>query len=233
MTNPLLHGSAILRRSLLSFAARLRWRIGLFLLLTLSGCVRSETTIKFQSFNAGELVQHIQLDPQLYQLDRPAVDRWLASIEQRTQALGGQLQHSSQLDLTATLPFHTAQELTDKFAAFFQGGSSAAAIAPQLRLQESNFLLASRYHLDYEVDLRSLTNGLAPDKFSDVFFDLALQVPARPWSLSQHWQLPIDELHHPQATFWILNPLGIGGVMIICLVAAAYWLQDRFFATRP
>jgi hypothetical protein len=225
MTNLLLHCRAILRRSLFS--------IGLLLLLSLSGCVRYETTIKFQSFNAGELVQHVQLDPQLYQIDRPAVDRWLASIKRRTQALGGQLQHSSPLDLTATVPFHTAQELTDKFAVFFRSGGSDTAIAPQLRLQENNFLLASRYHLDYQVDLSSLTNSLTPEQASDVFFDLALQVPARPWSLSQHWQLPIGVPHHTQATFWILNPLGIGGVMIICLVAAAYWLQDRFFATRP
>jgi hypothetical protein len=234
MTNLFLHCHAVFRRSLLSFAARLRWSIGLLLLLSLSGCVRYETTIKFQSFNAGELVQHIQLDSQLYQIDRPAVDRWLTSIERRTQALGGQLQHSSPLDLTATVPFHTAQELTDKFAVFFRsGGRSDAAIAPQLRLQENNFLLASRYHLDYQVDLSSLTNSLTPEQASDVFFDLALQVPARPWSLSQHWQLPIGEPHHTQATFWILNPLGIGGVMIICLVAAAYWLQDRLFAPRP
>jgi hypothetical protein len=207
--------------------------IGLCLLLALSGCVRAETTIKFHSFNAGELVQHIQLDPQLYQIDRPAVDRWLASIAQRTAALGGQLQQPSPLDVTATVPFHTARELTDKFGALFQSGSSTAVIAPQLRLQENNFLLASRYHLDYQVDLRSLSNNLPPNRADHLSFDLALQVPNRPWSHSQHWQLPVGAPHQTQATFWILNPLGIGGVMIICLVAAAYGLQNRRSATRP
>jgi hypothetical protein len=225
MTTLLLYCRTILRRSLLS--------IGLCLLFTLSGCVRYETTIKFQSFNDGELVQHIRLDPQLYQIDRPAVDRWLISIAQRTQALGGQFQQPNPLDVTAMVPFHTARELTDKFARFFPGGSSAATIVPQLRLQENNFLLASRYRLDYAVDLRSLANSWAADRAADISFDLALQVPARPWSRSQHWQLPIGKPHHTQATFWILNPLGIGGVMIICLVAIAYWLQDRLFATRP
>lgn len=209
--------------------------VSLLLTLTLSGCVQYETTIRFQSFNAGELVQHVRIEPQLYQLDKPAVDRWISSIKQRTQALGGQLQHSSQLDLTATLPFHTAQELTEKFAAFFSGAAASGSIAPQLEIQENNFLLASRYRLDYDVDLSSLTNNLSPasTKSSDLSFALSLQVPSGPWSLSQRWQLPIGQPHHPQATFWLLNPLGIGGVLIIGLVVVAYRLHSRLTATRP
>jgi CHASE1-domain containing sensor protein len=209
--------------------------VGLLLTLTLSGCVQYETTIRFQRFNAGELVQHVRIEPQLYQLDKPAVDRWISSIEQRTQALGGQLQHPSPLDLTATLPFHTAQELTEKFAAFFSSKKNGDSISPQLELQENNFLLASRYRLNYDVDLSSLTNNLAlaSNKSSGLAFVLALQVPSRPWSLSQKWQLPIGQPHHTQATFWLLNPLGIGGVLIIGLVIVAYRLQSRLTATRP
>jgi CHASE1-domain containing sensor protein len=216
-----------------------RWALllsGLLLTLTLSGCVQYETTIRFQRFNAGELVQHVKIEPQLYQLDQPAVDRWISSIEQRTQALGGQIQRSSPLDLTAVLPFHTASELRSKFAAFFSGAAtSGSSLVPQLQIQEKNFLLASRYRLDYDVDLSSLTNNLAPasNTSSDLAFGLALQVPSRPWSLSQRWQLPIGQPHHAQAIFWLLNPLGIGGVMIIGLVVVGYWLQGRLTATRP
>jgi CHASE1-domain containing sensor protein len=208
--------------------------VSLLLTLTLSGCVQYETTIRFQRFNAGELVQHVRIETQLYQLDKPAIDRWISSIEQRTKALGGQLQHPSQLDLTATLPFHTAQELTEKFAAFFSSEKDGGSITPQMELQENNFLLASRYRLNYDVDLSSLTNNLSPasNKSSDLAFTLALQVPSRPWSLSQKWQLPIGHPHHTQATFWLLNPLGIGGVFIIGLVIVAYRLHSRLTATR-
>jgi hypothetical protein len=92
---------------------------GLLLTLTLSGCVRYETDINFQSFNTGELIQHIRLEPQIYQLDRPAVEQWLTSIEQRTQAIGGRIEHPSEQEITAIVPFRTADDLVAKFDRFF------------------------------------------------------------------------------------------------------------------
>jgi Protein of unknown function (DUF3153) len=222
--DPLLRLLAIFRSGLLL--------LGLLITGALGGCVRYETAIRFYSFNAGELVQHVQLDPQLYQLDRSAVERWLKSIEQRTTALGGEIQQPSQLDLTARVPFHTARELSDKFAAFFPAGNNAAPMAPQLHLQESNFLFASRYRLEYDVDLRDLTKGLTAQQASAVSLSLALQVPDRPWNPSRNWQLSLGQNHHAAATFWLLNPLGIGGAIIIGLVVAAYWLQARLAASR-
>jgi Protein of unknown function (DUF3153) len=193
---------------------------GLLLTLTLSGCVRYETDINFQSFNTGELIQHIQLDPQIYQLDRPAVEQWLTSIEQRTQSIGGRIEHPSEQELTAIVPFRTADDLVAKFDRFFAATSNQSPqITPHLQITHSNFLLASRYHLDYGVDLTPL--ALAQ-------LQLSLQAANQRWD----WPLAIGQPTAAQATFWLINPLGIGGVIIIGLVALAYGLRDRLTVFR-
>jgi hypothetical protein len=199
---------------------------GLLLTLTLSGCVRYETDINFQSFNTGELVQHIQLDPQIYQLDRPAVEQWLTSIEQRTQAIGGRIEHPSEQEITAIVPFRTADNLVAKFDRFFADPPhKSPQIIPHLQISHSNFLLASRYHLDYGIDLSSLHPTLATSKPE---LQLSLQTANHHWN----WPLAIGQPTAVQATFWLINPLGIGGVIIIGLVALAYGLRNRLTAFR-
>jgi Protein of unknown function (DUF3153) len=203
---------------------------GLLLTLTLSGCVRYETDINFQSFNTGELIQHIRLEPQIYQLDRPAVEQWLTSIEQRTQAIGGRIEHPSEQEITAIVPFRTADDLVAKFDRFFAvEPQQSPQITPHLQISHSNFLLASRYHLDYGIDLSSLTPILAKGLANSApQLQLSLQAASHRWD----WPLAIGQPTEAQATFWLINPLGIGGVIIICLVALAYGLRDRLTAFR-
>jgi Protein of unknown function (DUF3153) len=202
--------------------------LGLLLTLSLSGCVRYQTTIDFHSFNSGDLIQHITLDKQFYQINQQAIDTWLTSIEQRAHQINGTVSKTSPQELTVTVPFHCASELVSKFNKFFAGDQQG--LASNLSIAESNFLLASRYQLTYDLDLSSLTvNSLERGKTIDLQF--ALQAPSIPFeqlraATNQQWPLQIGKANHLTSTFWIPNPLGIGGLLIGILVAIGYFLKS-------
>jgi Protein of unknown function (DUF3153) len=199
--------------------------LGLLLTLSLSGCVKYQTTIDFHSFNSGDLIQHITLDKQFYQINQQAIDIWLESIKQRTRQHNGTVSKISPQELIVTVPFHRASELVSKFNQFFAGDQQG--LASQLSIAESNFLLANRYQLTYELDLSSLTvNSLERGKTLELQF--ALQAPSIPNSsaTAQQWPLQIGKVNHLTSTFWIPNPLGIGGLIIGILVAIGYRLKS-------
>ncbi len=205
--------------------------LGLLWTLSLSGCVKYQTTIDFHSFNSGDLIQHIALDKQFYQISQAAIDIWLESIEQRAHQINGTVSKTSPQELTVTVPFRRTPELVSKFNQFF--ASDQQNLASQLSIAESNFLLASRYQLTYNIDLRSLTvNSLERDKALNLQF--ALQAPSIPGSpaMTQQWQLQLGQANHLTSTFWIPNPLGIGGVMIGILVAIGYFLKSLLIPRR-
>jgi Protein of unknown function (DUF3153) len=204
--------------------------LGLLLTLSLSGCVKYQTTIDFHSFNSGDLIQHITLDKQFYQINQQAIDTWLESIEQRAHQINGTVSKTSPQELTVTVPFRRTPELVSKFNQFFAGDQQG--LASNLSIAESNFLLASRYQLTYDLDLSSLTvNSLERGKTIDLQF--ALQTPSIPFeqlrAAPQQWPLQLGKANHLTSTFWIPNPLGIGGVIIGILVAIGYLL--KFFIT--
>jgi Protein of unknown function (DUF3153) len=216
-----------------NFASKGILILGLLLTLSLSGCVKYQTTIDFHSFNSGDLIQHITLDKQFYQINQQAIDTWLESIEQRAHQINGTVNKTSPQELTVTVPFRRAPELVRKFNQFFAGDQQG--LASQLSINESNFLLASRYQLTYDLDLRSLTvNSLEPGKTLDLQF--ALQAASRPFdqlraapnspATVQQWSLQLGQANHLTSTFWIPNPLGIGGLIIGLLVAIGYLLKS-------
>jgi Protein of unknown function (DUF3153) len=191
----------------------------------LSGCVKYQTTIDFHSFNSGDLIQRITLDKQFYKINQQPIDTWLESIEQRAHQINGTVNKTSSQELTVTVPFRRVPELVSKFNLFFAGDQQG--LASQLSIAESNFLLASRYQLTYDLDLSSLTvNSLDRGKTLDLQF--ALQAPSLPNSpaTSQQWQLQLGQANHLKSTFWIPNPLGIGGLIIGVLVAIGYLLKS-------
>jgi hypothetical protein len=208
--------------------------LGLLLTLSLSGCVKYQTMIDFHSFNSGDLIQHITLDKQFYQINQQAIDTWLTSIEQRAHQINGTVSKTSPQELTVTVPFHRASELVSKFNQFFAGDQQG--LASNLSIAESNFLLASRYQLTYDLDLRSLTvNSLERGKTIDLQF--ALQAPNIPFdqlraATNQQWPLQIGKANHLTSTFWIPNPLGIGGLLIGILVAIGYLLKSLITPRR-
>jgi hypothetical protein len=213
--------------------------LGLLLTLSLNGCVKYQTTIDFHSFNSGDLIQHITLDKQFYQINQQAIDTWLTSIEQRAHQINGTVSKTSPQELTVTVPFHRTPELVSKFNQFFAGDQQG--LASQLSIAESNFLLASRYQLTYDLDLSSLTvNSLERGKTLDLQF--ALQTPSIPFdqlraapnspAQNQQWSLQIGKANHLTSTFWIPNPLGIGGLLIGILVAIGYLLKSLITPRR-
>jgi hypothetical protein len=215
--------------------------LGLLLTLSLGGCVKYQTTINFHSFNSGDLIQHITLDKQFYQINQQAIDIWLESIEQRANQINGTVSKTSPQELTVTVPFRRTTELVSKFNQFFAGDQQR--LASQLSISESNFLLANRYQLTYDLDLSSLTvNSLERGKTIDLQF--ALQAPSTPFdqlpstgsgqhratpnspTTNQQWSLQLGKANHLTSTFWIPNPLGIGGLLIGILVAIGYLLKS-------
>lgn len=199
--------------------------LGLLLTLSLSGCVKYQTTINFHSFNSGDLIQHITLDKQFYQINQQPIDTWLESIEQRTRQLNGTVSKTSPQELTVTVPFHRASELVSKFNQFFAGDKQG--LASQLSIAESNFLLANRYQLTYELDLSSLTvNSLERGKALELQFTLQAPSIFNSPATNQQWPLQIGKANHLTSTFWIPNPLGIGGLIIGILVAIGYFLKS-------
>jgi Protein of unknown function (DUF3153) len=218
-----------------SFASKGILILGLLLTLSLSGCVKYQTTIDFHSFNSGDLIQHITLDKQFYQINQQAIDTWLESIEQRAHQINGTISKTSPQELTVTVPFRRTPELVSKFNQFFAGDQQG--LASNLSIAENNFLLASRYQLTYDLDLSSLTvNSLERGKTLDLQF--ALQTPGIPFeqlrAASQQWPLQLGQANHLTSTFWIPNPLGIGGLAIGILVAIGYllkyWITPRRLA---
>jgi Protein of unknown function (DUF3153) len=199
--------------------------LSLLFTLTLSGCVKYQTTIDFHSFNSGDFVQHITLDKQFYQINQQAIDTWLQSIEQRASQIKGTVTKISPQELIVTVPFQRAPELVSKFNQFFAGDKQA--LASKLAINESNFLLASRYQLTYDIDLSSLTvNSLERGKTLDLQF--ALQAASLPNSpiMNQQWPLQLGQANHLTSTFWIPNPLGIGGLIIGIIVSLGYLLKS-------
>jgi hypothetical protein len=201
--------------------------VAIALLIVTTGCVKYDTTINFHSFNSGELIQHITLDRQFYDIDRAAIDTWLQSIEQRGAGIDAQITKSSPQDLTVTLPFRRVSELVNKFNQFFAAGADRQALKVKLAIAEGNFLLASRYRLTYDIDLRSLSPnqpGLEKAKTLDLQF--ALQVPqAFNTNPANRWQLELGAENHLESVFWLLNPIGIGGLAIVLLVLVGYGLK--------
>jgi Protein of unknown function (DUF3153) len=200
------------------------------LMLGLSGCVQYDTTVNFKSFNAGELVQHVTLDRQFYQLNQSAIDIWLRSIEQRTQKLHGQVQKISERELTVIMPFRTAAELVSKFNQFF--ASDQQLLGSKLAVTQSNFLVASRHQLTYDLDLRSLaadrqvTKGIA-DQQANLDLKFALNVPSFSSNHNGRWQLQPGQVNHLSTVFWLPNPIGIGSCAIMLWVAIGYFIKSK------
>ena len=241
-------------RSLVQAIARSR-HLWLMLLasLLLSGCVRYDVSVRFDSPNRGEFTQHIQLEERLQRFSGSTAQQWLTLIEQRSQQLGGRIDRLPDHDLLVTIPFTSSGDLQTKFNQFFspleQNSAAATAIAlppiaSQFTLSTSNLLLVERNHLRYELDLRSLgvrsSSGsllLSPASLIDLEFRLqtpwgAKSIPtasnqpeAVPSGKTLVWQLVPGALNHLEVVFWLPSPLGLGTLAIVLLVLVGRFLK--------
>ncbi len=216
----------------------------------LSGCVKYDTSVNFSSLNYGEIVEHIQLGEQLNSFNQQAVQTWIASIKQRTQQAEGTIEQISDREFKIIIPFHNAQELVAKIDQYFNptpvNQADKATFNAHLQINQSNFLLAVRNQLIYDIDLRSLSTkssnsqAVGAQDFVDLNFSLQ-----SPWGVKTsgadqniidvkvpnknqaYWQLKPGEINHLDAIFWLPNPLGIGAILIILISGGGYYFKYR------
>ena len=217
----------------------------------LSGCVKYDTGVNFTSLNYGEIVEHIQLGEQLNSFNQQAVQTCVASIEQRTKQAEGKIERIGDREFKVIIPFNNVQELVSKIDRYFNPTSAnkaeRAKFNAHMRVNQSNFLVAVRNHLIYDIDLRLLSPKpsdsqatIAAQNFVDLNFRLQ-----SPWGVQTsdaagniigvkvpnqnqvQWQLQPGELNHLDAIFWLPNPLGIGAISIILISSVGYYLKYR------
>lgn len=169
---------------------RVLWVILLASLLV-SGCVKYDVGVNFESQHRGELVQHIKLGEQLTSFSNSQAQEWLKSIERRTRQLEGKAKRLSDEELVVTIPFASGTELASKFNQFFnpvvKKGSKSKAVetanlpnfSSKFSLEQGNWFFLQRNKLIYDLDLRSLgvlsTNGdviVSPSSLLDLQFSL-------------------------------------------------------------
>ena len=241
---------------LLSLINRLNRQLAIVFLaisIALSGCVKYDTGVNFSSLNYGEIVEHIQLGEQLNSFSQAAVQTWVASIEERTKQAEGKLERLTDREFKVIIPFNNAQQLVTKIDRYFNPNSanteSASKFNAHMQISQSNFLLAVRNHLIYDIDLRSLSLAdeatdpkLSVASQNSVDLNFSLQSP---WGVKNSdlpgnivgvktidnsqmtWQLQPGELNHLDAIFWLPNPLGIGAILIILISGGGYYLKYR------
>jgi hypothetical protein len=242
-----------LKASVMSSLSRILMRlrlIGIMLLstLVLSGCVRYDLGVHFDSPNRGAIVQQIRLDERLTSTGRA----WLNDVEKRVRKVQGKTRRISDEEVWVTIPFGSGRELETKFNEFFSFNSTNAPknrssqdldlpkIDSHLTVKQGNFLLLERTRLIYDLDLRSLgvqssdgTVLLSPGSLIDLEFELTAPWGARSVGATLVrrsdkrliWTLQPGQKNHLEATFWMPSPLGIGAVVIGLLVAGGIYFK--------
>ena len=219
--------------------------------LGLSGCVKYDTSINFSNLSDGEIVEHIQLGEQLNTFSQNAVETWIASIRQRTIQAQGRLERLSDREYKVTIPFNNPQELVTKIDRYFNPNSTQSATGTQLNSQMqidcSNFFLAIRNHLIYDIDLRALsidaintkvlvdaTNSVnlnfsiySPWGVKNIDTDRQVATIATNDSNRLTWKLKPGRVNHIDAIFWLPNSLAIGAVVIAVMSAIGYYIKYR------
>jgi hypothetical protein len=221
------------------------------LAIVLSGCVKYETGINFSSLNYGEIVQHIQIGEQLNSFSQQAVKTWLVSIEERTKAAQGRIEHVTDGEVNVIIPFNNSSELVAKIDEYFKANSSVSqadsTFNTHLDIQQNNFFLVVRNHLIYDLDLRSQIVKSTDPKVSiasNDLIDLNFSIQS-PWGVNsldlpdsikgitgkndrqKIWKLQSGKMNHLEAFFWLPNPLGIGSIMIAFISLLGYYLKYR------
>jgi hypothetical protein len=179
------------------FKLRLLWLI-LVAFFLLSGCVRSDLSIRLINSNDGRLVQHIRLETPA--TTNPLTAAWIERVADQAVDLGGRLRYASAQHLVLTIPFFNGKDLEQKFNQLLQvelqsqpsstgrfytekGRSqpSASEVMSRLRVRSGNWILWQRWVLSYDVDLQAL------DRFSQVLAIDPRDLVTLEFSLTTPW----------------------------------------------
>lgn len=164
------------------------------LVLLLTGCVRYDVGVNFDTQHHGQIIQHITLGQQLTSLSQTEAQKWLNSIEQRAKKLQGKARKISSQEIIVSIPFSNGQDLADKFNQFFNPNPEnknqrvnpenldLVQLKSEMSIRQSNLLLLERNQLTLSVDLRALgvlsNQGniiVSPGSLVDI--ELALNTP--------------------------------------------------------
>lgn len=91
------------------------------LALLLSGCVKYDVGVTFDSPHSGQIVQTVRLGDRLAAFNGASSQQWLDSLEARARQLQGKAKRVSRQELEVTIPFTTGKDFSQKFNQFFQG----------------------------------------------------------------------------------------------------------------
>ncbi len=227
--------------------------------LLLSGCVKSDLGIAFDSPTHGTIVQHIHFGDQVTRLNTSSIQGLLDNLNQRAKPLGGSVRRRDRQTATITIPFSNSQDLATKFNRFLSTEKAAKGRDPkvsldlpkinsQLKLKAGNFILLERRHLIYDLDLRTLGISSADgdvlvDANSVLDLEFALRTPwgarsivnatsSRPLTRQRGkqliWHLQPGQINHIEAVFWMPNPIGIGSLVIVLIVAGGIYFKRNF-----
>lgn len=179
--------SLLIRQTMGRF--RVLWAI-LLVSLLLSGCVKYDMTVSFNSENSGAIVQKIELGEQMASFSQDRVAGWFKGIEKKAKKINGRIKRLSSQTVLVTIPFSGGPELLAKYNEFFQPDSHETSLSQmgdtvlpniesKLNLKQLNFFVVQRNQLSYELDLRSLalmsSDGQAivsPGSLLDLHFSL-------------------------------------------------------------
>ncbi len=251
--------------------------LGLLLLpLFLSGCLRYDLTLRFDHHTHGQIQQTLSLSERGTALAQPTLTPWLEDLRGRSRPLGGYLSQSDQT-VTLVVPFHTAANLVDRFQQVFAAPTAepTAATGPtaavsdlalpnpeldrslqlpgwgsvpfHLAIDQANWVLASRTHFTYVLDLQELPTNEPNGSIAEPWADLHLRLQV-PWGLAAiapaatpptaqdgsgaTWLLQPGAITRIDVVFWLPNAVALGSLGIVALVLAGYGLRYRFFRPR-
>jgi hypothetical protein len=205
-------------------------------ILFLTGCVRYDVGIYFNTPHQGKIVQHIKIGEQLTSLSRAEAKKWLNSIEKRSRQLQGNVNKLNSQEVVVTIPFGNGKELVDKFDRLFHTGTSDTSVASegnvdlvkldsQMSLQQNNFIFLERNNLNLTIDLRALgvlsDSGrivVSPGSLIDLKFQLNTPWLAR--SVGGSNTLTPIANHAIKGLVWQLEPGQINHI------EAVFWLPS-------
>ena len=235
---------------------RVLWAIAwISLSLMLGGCVDLEAGIEFWDANHGAIVQTVRLDGSLAAItdggEQPLQNSTLfEALAERSQQLGGTITEREPGAIAIKIPFNNGADLTQKFNKLLAASASYSplseketSLTTRFSLEQRNFIVAVKNHLEYDLDLRSLQgwnldaerNGIQISILPRQGFNatFAITGPTHLTILADNdatyhgnqWQWPLEsgEMNHIVVDFWVPSLIGRGALFIVGLVGVGWW----------